>query len=122
MRTAGLFALLVAFTFTCSAGAFAKTKDEGSFDLAQPATVGSTQLQPGHYKAEWTDTNGTINVAIMQHGQTIATTKATLKELDNRSPYDAVTLRAGSNNRNRIEEIDFSNRKDALILSGARTS
>lgn len=122
MRTAGFFAFLLALTLTLSVGAFAKVKDQGSFDLTQPATVGSTQLQPGHYKAEWTGTSGAVYIDIMQHGKTIATTKGTLKELTNKSPYGAVTLRPTSNHSDRIEEIDFSNRKDALILSVTRAS
>lgn len=124
MRSAGFFGLLLAFALIVATGAFAKAKvkNEGSFDLAQPATVGSTQLQPGHYKAEWTGTNGNVNVEIMENGKTIATTKGTLKELANRAPYSAVTLRATSNHRDRIVEIDFNHRKDALVLSGMQTS
>jgi hypothetical protein len=122
MRTAGLFTLLLAFAFTLSTVAFAKTKNEGSFDLTQTATVGSTQLQPGHYKVEWTGTSGTVNVDIMRNGKTIATAEGTLKELASRPPYSSVTLKASTNHRNRIEEIDFSNSKDALVLSGTRAS
>lgn len=122
MRSAGFFCLLLAFGLIVSTGAFAKTKNEGSFDLSQPATVGSTQLQPGHYKAEWTGTSGNVNVEIMQDGKTVATATATLKELENRSPYSAVTLRATPSHRDRIQEIDFNHRRDALILSGMQAS
>lgn len=125
MRSTGFLAFLCAFGLLLSTGAFAKTKNEGSFDLSQAAIVGSTQLQPGHYKAEWTDTNGTngtVKVVIVQHGKTIASTKATVKELASKSPYSAVTLEPSSNHRNRIQEIDFNNRKDALVLSGTRAS
>lgn len=122
MRPAAYFAFLLAFSVTLSIGAFAKAKNEGSFDLSEPAVVGSTQLQPGHYKVEWTGTSGAVNVDILQHGKTIATTKATLKDLAAKSPYGAVTLRPTSSDHSRIEEIDFSNRKDALILSGTRAS
>lgn len=122
MRITGFLTLLCAFALCLSTGAFAKTKNGGSFDLTQPATVGSTQLQPGHYKAEWTGTNGTVNVAIMRHGKTVATTKATLKELATKSPYSAVTLGPSANHHSRIQEIDFNNRKDALVLSGTRAS
>jgi hypothetical protein len=116
MRTAGLFVFLIVFTLALSSGAFAKDKNEGSFDLNQPATVGSVQLQPGHYKAEWMGSNGTVEVEIMQKGKTIATTKAELKELENPSAYSAVTVRTTANHGNRIEEIQFNNRKDSLVL------
>jgi hypothetical protein len=122
MRIAGFSALLCAFAIVLSTGAFAKVKNQGSFDLAQPAIVGTTQLQPGHYKAEWTGTSGTVNVDIMQNGKTVATATGTLKELSSPSPYSAVTLRVSANHQNRIEEIDFNHYKDALVLSGMRAS
>lgn len=118
MRTADFLALVCAFALIFSAAAFARTKDAGSFDLAQPARLGSIQLQPGHYKAEWNGTNGIVNVAIVQNGKTVATTKAELKPLAKPAPYSAVTVRAVPNRGNRVEEIQFNNRKDALILSG----
>lgn len=116
MRTAGLFVFLTVLTLALSIGAFAKDKNEGTFDLNQPATVGSVQLQPGHYKAEWTGTNGMVELAIVQQGKTVATTKAELKELENPSAYTAVTVRTTPNHRNRIEEIQFNNRRDSLVL------
>jgi hypothetical protein len=122
MRLAGFSALLCAFAIVLSTGAFAKAKNEGSFDLSQAATVGATQLQPGHYKVEWTGTSGTVNVDIMQNGKTIATAQGTLKELGSRPAYDSVTLKANTDHHNRIEEIDFHNQKDALILSETRAS
>jgi hypothetical protein len=122
MRLAGFSALLCAFAIVLSTGAFAKVKNEGSFDLSQAATVGATQLQPGHYKVEWTGTSGTVNVDIMQNGKTIATAQGTLKELGSRPAYDSVTLKANTDHHNRIEEIDFHNQKDALILSETRAS
>jgi hypothetical protein len=122
MRIAGFSALLCAFAIVLSTGAFAKAKNEGWFDLTQAATVGVTQLQPGHYKVEWTGTSGTVNVDIMRNGKTVATTQGTLKELASPSPYSAVTLKASTNHHDRIEEIDFHNHKDALVLSGMRAS
>jgi hypothetical protein len=122
MRIARFSALLCAFALALSAGAFAKVKNEGSFDLAQPATIGSTQLQPGHYEVEWTGASGIVSVDVVQHGKTLATAKGTLKELASKAPYNAVTLKPSSNHSNRIEEIEFNNRKDALVLSGTRAS
>jgi hypothetical protein len=121
MRTAGFLAFLCAFTLTLSTIAFAKAKNEGSFDLTQVANLGSVQLQPGHYKAEWTGTNGNVNLDIMHNGKTVVTTKAELKELSSPAAYSAVTLRTTRNHNKRIEEIQFNNRKDALFLT-ARAS
>jgi len=122
MRTAGLSVSLCIFALALTAAAFAKTKNEGSFDLDQPATMGSVQLQPGHYKAEWTGSNGMVDVAIVQRGKTIATTKAELKQLASPSAYSAVTMGTAPDHRAHINEIQFNNRKDALVLSSASAS
>ncbi len=118
MRSANFLGPVCVFALIFSAAAFAGTKNAGSFDLGQAARLGSIQLQPGHYKAEWTGTSGTVDVAVMQHGKTVATTKAELKPLANPSPYSAVTVKTMPNHTNRIEEIQFSSHKDALVLSG----
>jgi hypothetical protein len=121
MRTTGFWALLCAFALTLSTLALAKAKNEGSFDLAQAASFGSVQLPPGHYKAEWTGTNGLVDVSLIYEGKTILTTKAELKELARPAANNAVTLRTTSGHNERIEEIQFNNRKEALFLS-ARAS
>ena len=100
--------------------AFAK-KDEhsGKFDLLQPAQIGSTQLPPGHYKVEWQPEQGnSVKLEVMREGKTVVTTEAKLKNLAQPSPYNAVTTEPTSQDHNRlkIEEIDFSNRKVALVL------
>jgi hypothetical protein len=121
MRTTGLFAFLCVFALALSTVAFAKAKNEGSFDLAQAASFGSVQLHPGHYKAEWTGGHGIVEVSVMQNGKTVATTKAELRELASPAGYTAVTLRATPSHHERIEEIQFNNHREALFLS-ARAS
>jgi hypothetical protein len=121
MRTTGFLAFLCAFALTLSTLAFAKAKNQGSFDLAQVASFGSVQLPPGHYKAEWTGTNGTVDVSLIHNGKTVATTRAELKELARPAANSAVTLRTTPSHNERIEEIQFNNRKEALFLS-ARAS
>lgn len=121
MRTTGFLAFLCAFALSLSTLAFAKAKNEGSFDLAQAASFGSVLLQPGHYKAEWTGTNGTVAVSLIRNGKTVATTKAELKELARPAANSAVTLQSTPSHNERIEEIQFNNRKEALFLS-ARAS
>jgi len=66
---ASILALMLIF----SLGALAKdVNNAGKFDLTQPAQIGSTTLQPGHYTAEWTGSNDALNVAILNHGKTVA--------------------------------------------------
>src|SRR5215469_8764488 len=115
MRFVQYLALLATFALTLSLGAFAKEANSGNFDIGQNATIGRTLLKPGHYKAEWTGPNNALNVKIIEHGKTVATTRGHLKELPAKSPYDAVQFRTDKSQR--LDEIDFNNRTEALVLA-----
>jgi hypothetical protein len=115
MRLIKYLASIVAVAVVLSLGAFAKDQNSGKFDLTQTARVGSTTLQPGHYKAEWTGPSNALQISIIQNGKTVATTKGHLKELPTKAENNAVTIKT---NTNRVEEIDFNNRTEALILPG----
>lgn len=111
---ASIAALALAFSLS----AFAKTSNSGSFDLTDTAQIGSTVLQPGHYKVEWSGSDTALQVSILQHGKTVATTQGKLKELPSKSPYTSVSTTAGNDNSRQVNEIDFGNRTDALIFAG----
>jgi hypothetical protein len=117
MRPLKYLASFAACLLVLSIGAFAKDTNSGTFDLTQSARVGMTELQPGHYKAEWTGSNSALKVSILENGKTIATAQGKLKELPKAAPYDAVTIRTLSDQSNALEEIQFNNRKAALMLS-----
>jgi len=119
MRFINYVASLVVFALIFTLGAFAKDKDSGSFDLAQSAKIGSTVLQPGHYKAEWTGPNDALQISVLEHGKTVATAKGNLKELPSKASYDAVTIRTHRNNTQQVDEIEFNNRSEALVLAGS---
>lgn len=118
MRLIKYLASLVALAMVLSLAALARDHDSGSFDLSQAARVGSTTLQPGHYKAEWTGPNDALHVAIVKDGKTVATATGKMKELSTKAQSGAVTLRITNHHNESVEEIDFSNRTDALLLSG----
>lgn len=118
MRALKYLASLAAFALILSAASFAKDNNSGSFNLEQPATVGSTVLQPGHYKAEWTGSNDAIKINIVQHGKTVATTEGRIKQLPSKSPYDAVSTKKQSDNSQKVNEIQFNNRSEALVFGG----
>lgn len=116
MRSLKPVALIAAVTIAFSVGAFAKDPHSAKFDLVQTATIGSTVLQPGHYKAEWNGPDNALQISIMQNGKTLATTQGRIKELSSKSPYTAVIIR--TDNSQKLDEIDFANRTDALVLAG----
>lgn len=119
MRSIQYVASLAVFALIFSVGAFAKDKDSGNFDLTQRAKIGSTMLQPGHYKAEWTGPKDALQISVLDHGKTVATAKGNLKELPSKSPYDAVTVRTHRNNTKQIDEIEFNNSNQALVVAGS---
>lgn len=118
MRSMKFLAAFVAVAFCLSLTALARDANSGKFNLEQSAKVGSTVLQPGQYKAEWTGNGNNLNISIIKDGKTVATTTGTLKQLPSRAPYSAVTLKTLPDNSASVDEIDFGNRTDALVFGG----
>jgi hypothetical protein len=118
MKLLKYIASFTAVAFLLGASAFARDNNSGSFDLSEPAHVGATLLQPGHYKAEWTGPNDALKVSIIKNGKTVATTEGTIKELPEKASATEVTVKTEHNSRKQVEEIDFSNHSGALMLPG----
>jgi hypothetical protein len=117
MKYGRFLVLAIAAATLFSLSAFARSKDEGHMTLADPAQIGSTHLKPGDYKVEWNGTGDHVKVNIMEHGKTVATAPAKLVTRPKRSPYNAVVLKAMKNSKTQgIDEIDFNNRAEALVL------
>lgn len=118
MKIARYFASFAILTLVLSVGAFAKDNHSGNFTVFETVRVGSTNLEPGRYKAEWTGTGSDLKVDILQNGKTVATTQGTLKNLDRPSSYDSVTTKTLEDNSKVVDEIDFNNRSEALVFAG----
>jgi len=121
MKFAKYFSLVATFTMLLSLSAMAADKHDGKFTLPEAAQIGSTQLHAGDYKAEWTGTGQDVQVQIMQHGKTLATVPGKLVENQEASEYSSVTLKPVGNVKT-IDEIDFANRKEAIVLSQGQPS
>jgi len=119
MQTMKYIAFIAALALPLSLGAFAKSSNSASFDLTDPAQIGSTTLAPGHYTAQWTGSNSALEISILQHGKTVATARGQLKELPEKAHYTAVTTKQSSDNSSRVDEIDFNNRTEALVIAGS---
>jgi hypothetical protein len=118
MKFAKYFASFAIVTLILSTGAFAKDNHSGNFTLSETVHVGSTELAPGHYKAEWTGEANDVKVNILRDGKTVATTQGTIKDLPQPAPYDAVTTKTLQDNKTALDEIDFNRRSQALVLAG----
>jgi hypothetical protein len=110
--------LLVIMALALSVIGFAADAHSGNFSIDDTVQVGSTQLAPGNYKAEWSGPADALKVDIVRHGKTVATTDGKIKDLGRPALYDAVTLKSVANSVKAIDEIDFNHRTEALVLSG----
>jgi hypothetical protein len=119
MRYSKYLMLLCMFTFLLPGMGFARAKNQGTMQLMEPARVGSTELQPGTYKVEWNDAGPEVQVNIMHHKDTVATTTGELKTNDAAATQDAVVLKPAPDNSSvkQIAEIDFGSRKEALVIT-----
>jgi hypothetical protein len=122
MKFAKYFSLVATVTMLLSLSALAADKHEGNFTLTETAQIGSTQLQAGDYKAQWSGTGQDVQVQIIQHGKTLVTVPGKLVDNKEASPYNSVTLKPVSGSEKTVDEIDFANRKEVLVLSQAQTS
>jgi len=118
MKIGASLASFAVLSVALSAAAFAKDSHSGKFTLADPAKVGTTELQPGDYKAEWSGPADNLQVSIIQHGQTVATTQGHLKTLERPAPYSAVSESTLADQTKRVDEIDFDHSKEALVVGG----
>lgn len=122
MKFAKYFSLVATVTMLLSLSSFAAEKHDGKFTLTEPAQVGSTQLPAGDYKAQWSGTGQDVQVQIIQHGKTLVTVPGKLVDNKEAAQYNSVTVKPGSRNVKTVDEIDFANRKEALVLSESQTS
>ena len=98
MKFVQYFASFAIVALVLSLSAFAKDSHSGKFTLSDTVQVGSTQLAPGDYKAEWNGLADNVKIDIIQNGKTVATTEGKIQTLAQRSPYDAVSTKDLPNN------------------------
>lgn len=116
MKVAQYFASFAVLALALSVSAFAKDTNAGNFTLSDTVHVGSTQLAPGSYRAEWNGPANDVKIDIIKDGKTVATTEGKIRDLQHPAPYDAVVVKTIGNDTEAIDEIDFSKRTEALVL------
>lgn len=117
MQTLARLATLSMLTVALTTVTFAANKNQGNFTLADTARVGSTELRAGDYKAQWQEeSGGAVKVEFLQNGKTVASAEGKFKDLQAPSPYSAVVTKSASDNAQQIDEIDFNNRRQALVF------
>lgn len=91
-----------------SAPVFARSMSQ-PLDLNQPATIGSTTLQPGHYDLQ-ADPNSD-QVRVIQNRKLVATVDGKIVTLARKAPYGSVIF-----DGRRIHEIQFSGKTEAIDI------
>lgn len=114
MRLSNYLLFLAALAMLLPVSAAARSNNERKVNLATSVEIGNTQLQPGTYKLEWQGNGPQVNVEFLKNGKTIATTQGQWVDRSHPAPYDSVTTKKASDNRDRLVEIDFHNQKQAL--------
>lgn len=118
MKFAQYLSLFAIIAVVLSLNAFAKNEHSGKFTLTETVQIGSTELAPGDYKAEWSGPADALKVDITKNGKTVATTEGKIRDLQHPAPYDAVSTKSIRSDAKAIDEIDFGNRREALVFSG----
>jgi hypothetical protein len=117
MKFAQYIAAFAILATVLSVNSFAKDNHSGKFTLTDPVRVGSTELAPGDYKAEWSGPADATNIEILKNGKTVATVQGQIKTLERPAPYNSVSTKSEGDTRT-VDEIEFNNRTDALVLAG----
>jgi hypothetical protein len=91
------------------AGKDAAHKDTTNLDIAQPTTVGTTQLQPGHYTVQATE--GQNQFDILREGKVVATVPCQWIKLPSKATGSTVSTDDG-----KINGINFEGRDQAIKI------
>ncbi|HKF50697.1 MAG TPA: hypothetical protein VKB26_00170 [Candidatus Acidoferrales bacterium] len=100
--------LAVLALLALSAPVFARSMSQ-PLDLDQPATIGSTTLQPGHYDLQADPSSDQIRV--LQNRKLVATVEGKIVTLAQKAPYGAVLF-----DGRKIHEIQFSGKAEAIDI------
>ena len=112
-------AYVLSFFLIPAAALAATVNHRGSLNVSSPIQIAGHQLAPGDYQVKWDGNGPHTQVAILQHGKTIVTAAASVKDLGQKSPYDANDVAASANGQKTLKEIRFGGQRYALQFSNA---
>lgn len=109
-RLSQCLAILAVLAFAAPVFAHSKTESQ-PIVLTQPATIGSTTLQPGQYKITANLQSDQVLVKNQNNGKLVATVTGKTVTLNQKSPYSAIVF-----NGRDIHEIQFSGKTEAIEI------
>jgi hypothetical protein len=117
MKSLPTFALFSIATLLLPGAAIARVKNERNVQLPDPVQVAGKHLDAGSYKLEWKQSGPGIEVTFLKNNKAVATSPATLKTNDPQVVQDSVMTHQSAKNKRVLDEIDFSNDKEALVFA-----
>jgi hypothetical protein len=106
----------MALALLVTSAAFAESRTEHNITITDPVQIGSTQLEPGHYKVAWEGVGPSVQVQFLRNGKAIASSNAQLVNQNQKSPYDDVVTIKTSTSASNLKQIDFQNQKESLVF------
>ncbi len=116
MKSLKYFTLISTLILVFPGWALARGQNQLSVDLPDSVRVGNSELKAGSYKVEWQGAGPAVQVTFLQHGNTVATSPATLKTNDKQVVQTGVVIDRISGSTKALEEIDFAHQKEALVF------
>jgi hypothetical protein len=108
--------LLLGLSLLLAASAFAANK--ASVQLAEPATVGGTQLKAGDYTVKWDGSGPSVELSILQGNKVVATTPAQVVSVDRAPEQSSIVARHNQGGSDSLAEIRMSGKKYVLRIGG----
>lgn len=84
--------------------------------IADQVVLAGKTLPAGQYKVEWQGNGPNVKVNFVQSGKTVLTVPAKIAQLKTKAPYDAVVENTRKNGTKTISEIEWNNRREALMF------
>jgi hypothetical protein len=98
-------------------GAFASNKaNKGSFQLADTATIGGTQVKAGQYQVKWDGDGANVQLTVMKGSTVVATVPAHLIDLAQKPADDSAIVKRNADGTSTVAEIHFGGKKQGLAF------
>lgn len=114
MRTLRFAGVLAGIAIVCTTTALAAEK--GSMKVFDPTVVNGTQLSPGDYGLQWEGTGSNVQLKILQGKKVIATTSATLVQLNAPASQNMIATRNTDNHGRALSGVSFRGKNYALTI------
>ena len=122
MKFSKVSILLIGSALAFSSGAFAGDANKGKLHLQNKSIVDGKPLDSGNYTVEWTGTGPTVEVALLQGKQTVATFPAHITEQPTTNHDNAYGSALESDGSRRLTAIYIGGKRTALELEQNQAS